>query len=175
MSANAHAEAMNEMIESTNKAEAEANRLKRKYEPDEPEALVDKILELSDDNSLFYMRVEIYTGASMTFTLIPSTRNNGNVPDWGFKPSIAGTNDNVEDFGMFGIYRVYVGDGGDGHDLLASAAYRHPISEKPAIVLYVEPIFEQMWDDYVRRTPGSVAHRFHVGYSDGNGWRDGLW
>eukprot|EP01047_Picozoa_sp_COSAG01_P054591 COSAG01_NODE_5982_length_3919_cov_2.949476_3_plen_73_part_00 len=64
MSANAHAEAMNEMIESTNKAEAEANRLKRKYEPDEPEALVDKILELSDDNSLFYMRVEIYTGAS---------------------------------------------------------------------------------------------------------------
>eukprot|EP01047_Picozoa_sp_COSAG01_P037791 COSAG01_NODE_3027_length_6704_cov_2.846026_1_plen_88_part_00 len=71
-------------------------------------------------------------------------------------------------------------DGNDGADAidaaaLASAAYRHPISKKPAIVLYVEPIFEQMWDDYVRRTPGSVAHRFHVGYSDGNGWRDGLW
>jgi hypothetical protein len=40
------------------------------------------------------------------------------VPNWGFKPSIARTRDNVEDFGMFGIYRVYVGDGGDGHDLL---------------------------------------------------------
>ena len=118
MSANAHAEAMNEMIESTNKAEAEANRLKRKYEPDESKVLLDKILELSNENSLFYMRVEIFTEEYMKLTLIQSQRNNGNVPKWGFKPSIAGTNDNVEDFGMFGIYKVYVGDGGDGHDLL---------------------------------------------------------
>ena len=114
MSTNAHAEAMNEMIESVHKAEDETNRLKRKYEPDKPEVLLDKILELSDENSLFYMRVEIFTGSYMMLTLIPSKRNNGNVPDWGFKPSIAGTHDNVEDFGMFGIYRVYVGDGGDG-------------------------------------------------------------
>jgi hypothetical protein len=29
-----------------------------------------------------------------------------------------GTHDYVEDFGMFGIYKVYVGDGVDGYDLL---------------------------------------------------------
>ena len=32
-----------------------------------------------------------------------------------------------------------------------------------------------MWDEYVQKTPHSIGHKFHVGYSDGNGWRDGLW
>jgi hypothetical protein len=41
------AEAMIEMIETTVKAEAEATRLKRKYEPDEQEVLLDTILELT--------------------------------------------------------------------------------------------------------------------------------
>eukprot|EP01047_Picozoa_sp_COSAG01_P116939 COSAG01_NODE_45609_length_407_cov_86.282468_1_plen_92_part_01 len=82
---NAHAEAMNEMIESVHKAEAEANRLKRTYEPDEPEVLLDQILEFSNDVGVAYMRVKILTGEYMMLTLIPSTRNNGNVPDWEFK------------------------------------------------------------------------------------------
>jgi hypothetical protein len=116
----AHAKAMNEMIETTHKAEEEANRLKRKYEPDEAEVLLDKILELSNENSVAYMRVKILTGEYMMLTLIPSTRNNGNVPDWEFKPSIAGTHDKKQDFGHFSIYRVYVGDGGDGHELLVT-------------------------------------------------------
>ena len=37
----------------------------------------------------------------------------------------------------------------------------------------LQPIFEQMWSEYVRKTPASIAHKFHFGYSDGNGWRDG--
>jgi hypothetical protein len=65
-------------------------------------------------------------------------------------------------------------DGADG-DALAAAAYRHPVTKKPAVVLYVEPVFEVMWDDYVRTTPGSIGHHFHVGYSDGSNWRAGLW
>jgi hypothetical protein len=117
---NAHAEAMNEMIESTHKAEAEANRLKRKYEPGEAEVLLDTTLELSDDNSLSYMRVEIFTGESMMLTLIPSTRNNGNLPDWKFIPSLAGIRDHMEHIVVFGIYKVYVGDGHDGHVLLVT-------------------------------------------------------
>eukprot|EP01047_Picozoa_sp_COSAG01_P071031 COSAG01_NODE_10923_length_2049_cov_8.108718_3_plen_166_part_00 len=117
---NAHAEAMNEMIESTHKAEAEASRLKRKYEPDEAEVLLDQILELSNDDGVAYMRVKILTGEYMMLTLIPSTRNNGNVPDWEFKPSMAGMHDYKQDFGMFGIYRVYVGNGCDGHELLVT-------------------------------------------------------
>ena len=74
--------------------------------------------------------------------------------------------------------RAIDGNGGaDGADAkaLAAAAYRHPITKKFAVVLYVEPVFEEMWDSYVRRTPASIGHKFHVGYSDGNGWRDGLW
>jgi hypothetical protein len=47
------------------------NRLKSKHEPDEPEVLLDKILELSNDHIVFYMGVKIYTGEYMTFTLIP--------------------------------------------------------------------------------------------------------
>jgi len=96
--------------------------------------------------------------------------------------------------------RAIDGNGGaDGADAkaLAAAAYRHPITKKFAVVLYVEPVFEEMCkpshnrrrahsasqpqscvrtgDSYVRRTPASIGHKFHVGYSDGNGWRDGLW
>jgi hypothetical protein len=70
------------------------------------------------------------------------------------------------------------GNGGaDGADeaALAAAFYRHPVTKKPAIVLYVEPNFEAMWDAYVRANPHSIGHRFHVGYSDGSNWRAGLW
>ena len=57
-----YAAAMEEAIASATKAEAEANRLKRKYEPDEPEVLLDKILKMSNDYDSFYMRVQIFTG-----------------------------------------------------------------------------------------------------------------
>ncbi len=70
------------------------------------------------------------------------------------------------------------GNGGaDGADeaALAAAFYRHPVTKKPAIVLYVEPNFEPMWDSYVQGNPHSIGHRFHVGYSDGSNWRAGLW
>ena len=73
--------------------------------------------------------------------------------------------------------------GADGADAkaLAAAAYRHPISKKFAVVLYVEPVFEEMCkpshnrrrahsasqrqscvrtgDSYVRRTPASIGVR----------------
>eukprot|EP01047_Picozoa_sp_COSAG01_P015434 COSAG01_NODE_773_length_13704_cov_9.386843_14_plen_169_part_00 len=94
------------------------NRLKRKYEPDEAEVLLDKILVLSNHDSVAYMRVKIFTGECMKLTLIPSTRNNGDVSDWEFE--IGCTRNNVQNFGMFDIYRVYVGDGGDGHELLVT-------------------------------------------------------
>lgn len=70
------------------------------------------------------------------------------------------------------------GNGGaDGADkaALAAAFYRHPATKKPAVVLYVEPIFESMWDAYVQRTPHSIGRQFHVGYADGSNWRAGLW
>ena len=68
-----YAAAMEEAIESATKAEAEANRLKRKYEPDEPIVLMDKILQLSDDNGMNFMRVQIFTGEKMELTLIPQS------------------------------------------------------------------------------------------------------
>ena len=105
-----YAAAMEEAIESATKAEAEANRLKRKYEPDEPEVLMDKILQLSDDNGMNFMRVQIFTGEYMQLTLIPTARSNGNVPDWTFRPHLTGFN-YKQDFGHYGIWQVYFGDG----------------------------------------------------------------
>jgi hypothetical protein len=117
---NAHAQAMNEMIESVHKAEAEVNRLKRKYAPDEPEVLLNTIVRMHDDRDTTYMRVEIFTGASMMLTLTPHTRNNGNLPDWKFMPPIEGKHDNMEHIVEFGTYQVYVGNGHDGHELLVT-------------------------------------------------------
>eukprot|EP01047_Picozoa_sp_COSAG01_P087743 COSAG01_NODE_20325_length_959_cov_1.765116_1_plen_164_part_10 len=107
---NAHAQAMNEMIETTNKAEAEANRLKRKYEPDEAEVLLHKILEVSNHVGRAYMRVEIFTGECMKLTLIPRTRNVMLTPDWEWKfmPFIEGKHDNMEHIVEFGIYKVWL-------------------------------------------------------------------
>ena len=76
-----YATAMEEAIESATKAETEANRLKRKYEPDESEVRLDKIIKMSDDHAVQYMRVQIFTGEYMMLTLIQSQRNNGNCPD----------------------------------------------------------------------------------------------
>ena len=115
---------MEEAITSANKAETETDRLKRKYEPDEPEVLMDKILQLSDDNGVWngmnFMRVQIFTGEYMQLTLIPTARSNGNVPDWTFRPHLTGCRDNMQDFGHYGIYQVYVGNCTFGHDLLVT-------------------------------------------------------
>ena len=106
-----YATAMEEAITSANKAETETDRLKRKYEPDEPKVLMDKILQLSDDNGMNFMRVQIFTGEKLELTLIPNTRKNGSILDWTFRPHLTGRRDNIECIEEFGIYRVYVGDG----------------------------------------------------------------
>ena len=115
-----YATAMEEAIGSATKAEAEVKRLKRKYEPDESEVRLDKILKMSDDHAVQHMRVQIFTGEYMMLTLIQSQRNNGNCPDWTFRPHLTGRRDNIQDFGEYGIYQVYVGDGAFGHDLLVT-------------------------------------------------------
>ena len=119
-----YAQAMEEAIDAATKAEAEANRLKRKYEPDESEVRLDKILHLQTVYDHAFMRVQIFTGEKMELTLIPQTRNNGNMPDWTFHPHLTGRRDNIEYIEEFGIYRVYVGDGcrdhGIGYDLLVT-------------------------------------------------------
>ena len=115
-----YATAMEEAIESATKAEAEANRLKRKYEPDESEVLMDKILQMCDDNSMFYMRVRILTGAKMTLTLIRPTRDYGDVREYKFRPADPIWCDHQEYFKEFGMWQVYVGDGTDGHNLLVT-------------------------------------------------------
>jgi hypothetical protein len=58
---------------------------------------------------------------------------------------------------------------------LAAAAFRHPTTRKPVVVLYVEPSFEPLYDAYLRANASSVGNRFHIGYSDGNNWRPNLW
>jgi len=109
-----YAAAMEEAIESATKAEAEANRLKRKYEPDEPEVLMDKILQLSDDNGMNFMRVQIFTGEYMQLTLIPTARSNGIVSDWTF----TGVINNMIDFGHYGMWQISIGNGSTCHDWL---------------------------------------------------------
>jgi hypothetical protein len=116
-----YAAAMEEAITSATKAETEANRLKRKYEPDESEVLRDKILHLQATYDHAFMRVQIFTGEKMELTLIPQTRKaQTDEPDWTFRPHLTGRRDNIECIEEFGIYRVYVGGGGEGYALLVT-------------------------------------------------------
>ena len=103
-----YATAMEEAIGSATKAEAEVNRLKRKYEPDEPEVLMDKILRMSNNYGAFYMRVQIFTGENMMLTLIPMARHNNTCPNWRFVPNLLGIRTNMEHIAEFGIYKVCV-------------------------------------------------------------------
>jgi hypothetical protein len=120
-----YAEAMNEAIDATSRAESErdeakakASSLKRKYEPDTG-ILLSKMLRLSDDVSGSFMRVTVRTGGYLLLELIPRVRNNGNLPNWGFQPSIEGKHDHMQDFGDYGTYEIHIGDGcGLGHDCL---------------------------------------------------------
>jgi hypothetical protein len=103
-----YAQAMEEAIDAATKAEAEANRLKRKYEPDEPEVRLDKILRMSNNYGRFHMRVQIYTGETMVLTLIPMARHNNECPNWRFVPNLLGRRTNTEHIAEFGIYEVAV-------------------------------------------------------------------
>ena len=58
---------------------------------------------------------------------------------------------------------------------LAGAGYRHPVSGKPLVVLYVEPSFEPRYTAWLKANPASIGNRFHIGFSDGNNWRAGLY
>ena len=59
---------------------------------------------------------------------------------------------------------------------LAGAAYKHPITGKPLIILYVEPSFEYRYGLYLKSLPETaIGNRYHIGYSDGNNWRAGLY
>eukprot|EP00039_Didymoeca_costata_P033454 m.42417 g.42417 ORF g.42417 m.42417 type:complete len:741 (-) comp9880_c0_seq2:143-2365(-) len=64
-----------------------------------------------------------------------------------------------------------------GGEALADAAFRHPVTNKPVVVLYVEPQFEQIWSNYQEQHPEltTYSRMFHIGYADGNNWRPGLW
>ena len=42
------------------------------------------------------------------------------LPDWTFRPHLTGRRDNIECIEEFGIYRVYVGGGGEGYALLVT-------------------------------------------------------
>ena len=96
---------------------AEVARLKRKYEPDDG-IIIDKLLKLTDDHACRYMRVLVRTGEYLLLELVPDVRNNGNVPNWEFRPPIEGKRDNMQDFGSYGVYEVYIGDGAFGHTCL---------------------------------------------------------
>ena len=81
-----YARAMDEAIASAARAEGERDvlqtevaSLKRKYEPDTG-ILIDKLLKLTDDHSASFMRVLVRTGEYLLLELVPSVRNNGNVP-----------------------------------------------------------------------------------------------
>lgn len=58
---------------------------------------------------------------------------------------------------------------------LAGAGYRHPVSGKLLVVLYVEPSFEPRYTAWLKANPASIGNRFHIGFMDGNNWRAGLY
>ena len=96
---------------------AEVVGLKNKYEPDDG-IIIDKLLKLTDDHSTSYMRVMVRSSEYLLLELVPRVRNNGNLPDMTFCPPIEGKRDNMQDFGSYGVYEVYIGDGAFGHTCL---------------------------------------------------------
>jgi hypothetical protein len=98
---------------------AEVARLKRKYEPDDG-IIIDKLLKLTDDHACRYMRVLVRTGEYLLLELVPDVRNNGNVPNWEFRPPVDGKHGHMQDFGSYGVYEVYIGGGAFGHTCLVN-------------------------------------------------------
>ena len=142
-----YAEAMNEAIQSANRAEAEATRLKRKYEPDGG-VIMDMMLQLTNDHGRGYMRVLVCTGEYLLLELVPTARKVDATYDLSFRPHIEGKKDNMQDFGSYGVYTVYIGDGTFGHHCIVnfdkSGVHITPIHEPvDGGPLQIENITEQ--------------------------------
>ena len=109
----------------------EVSRMKRKYEPEGPTIVAERLFRLSNDISSNLLDVRI-TDQNLALTLIPTARNNGNVPDWIFPPSMEGMVDNTHVFRSYGKYLLYIGDGTFGHECLIDFEKdRLRISEAP--------------------------------------------
>jgi hypothetical protein len=67
------------------------------------------------------------------------------------------------------------GESGANATMLARAAYRHPVSGKPLVILYVEGCFQPIWENYLKTHPWSIGHQFHAGYADGQYWHSGMY
>eukprot|EP01043_Picozoa_sp_COSAG02_P017991 COSAG02_NODE_828_length_16703_cov_298.705312_2_plen_167_part_00 len=114
-----YAEAMNEAVNAANRAEAEATRLKRKYEPDDG-VIMDMMLQLTNDHGRGYMRVLVRTDEYLLLELVPTARKVNATYDLSFKPHIEGKKDNMQDFDSYGVYTVYIGDGTFGHHCIVN-------------------------------------------------------
>ena len=65
--------------------------------------------------------------------------------------------------------KVFSIDGNHGNDAanakaLSKAAFRHPVSGKPLLILYVEPSFEVRYTEYLKVNTSSIGNRFHIGF-----------
>jgi hypothetical protein len=116
-----YAEAMNEAIAAATRAEAEVRGIKRKYEPDDG-VIMDKMLQLSDDHYRVYMRVLIRTGEYLLLEIVDNVRLSVALGPLrrtlSFRPAVQGKRDNMQDFGSYGVYEVYIGDGTFVHSCL---------------------------------------------------------
>jgi hypothetical protein len=93
-------------------AQATVRSLKRKYEPDGG-VIMDKMLQLNNDYHEVYMRVLVRAGEYLLLEIVRTVRHNG--PAMHFRPPVQGKRDNMQDFGSYGVYEVYIGDGTIGH------------------------------------------------------------
>ena len=102
---------------------------------EEPEGLTivaERLFRLSNNFTSNLLNVRIWTDQNLGLTLIPTARNNGNVPDWSFPPSMEGMVDNTHVFRSYGKYLLYIGDGTFGHECLIDFEKdRLRISEAP--------------------------------------------
>ena len=67
-----------------------------------------------------FMRVLVGTGEYLMLELVPDVRNNGNVPNWEFRPPVDGEHGHMQDFGSYGVYKVYISYGAFGHTCLVN-------------------------------------------------------
>ena len=113
------AEVMNAALADAARADAEANRLKRKYEPQPTEIVMDKILKLTGDNISTFMRVTVRTSGKLELLLIPQAR--GRIDSFHFVPTHGPSRsfcDQYEEFDRYGVWQISIGDGCACHDWL---------------------------------------------------------
>ena len=120
-------------------AVAEVASLKRKYEPVSG-ILMKKMLRLNSDHGTTFMSVLVYSGEYLQLELVPRVPNNGYIPNFTFRPHIEGTKDNMEDFGSFGNYEIYIGNGDVGYiclvhfDKTCVSITNHHGTDEPLII-----------------------------------------